>query len=81
MVDDEFLLEAVRRLCGAGERPNAEELRVHFGRVAAYGDVEAIADALAELESRGKLKRAPQAEWGDERGGVPKTRLRYVPAD
>jgi hypothetical protein len=81
VADDQSLLEAVRALVDAGECPNAEELRVHVGHVAVYGDVGTIADALAELESLGTLKRAPQAEWGDERGGLPKTRIRYVPAD
>jgi hypothetical protein len=80
--DEESLLEAIALVRKSGGLPpNAEDLLAHFSGVGTDYDVEGIADGLAELESLGRLKRAAQADWVDERAGVPKTRVRYRPAE
>ena len=78
MIDEDLLLDAVWEVNESGERALAGNVRLEIGKIAdGYFDVMDVADDLAELESRGKLKRAPAIEWNDS-GPTPKTRIRYV---
>jgi hypothetical protein len=68
-------------LCGKSTRlesaPALANVRLEIGKIAdGYFDVMDVADDLAELESRGKLKRAPTFDWGGV-GSMPKTRIAY----
>ena len=75
-----LLLGAVRVVNAAGEAANAENVRVQLGKIAddgRYFDVWVVADDLADLESRGKLKLAPAFDWGGSES-TPKARIAYV---
>ena len=75
-----LLLGAVRVVNAAGEAANAESVRVQLGEIAddgRYFDVWVVADDLADLESRGKLKLAPAFDWGGSES-TPKARIAYV---
>ena len=80
VIDEDQLLDAVRVVNGAGRPVHAENVRKYLGQFAAEGgyfEVSVVAADLEELESLGKLKRAPDIEWNDS-GPTPKTRVRYV---
>ena len=80
MIDEDELLKAVVRVIKAENPADAERTRVELGEIAddgRYFDVWVVGDDLAELESLGKLKRAPAYEWNDS-GPTPRTRIRYV---
>lgn len=75
-----LLLGAVRVVNAAGEAANAESVRIQLGEIAddgRYFDVWIVADDLADLESRGKLKLAPAFDWGGSES-TPKARIAYV---
>jgi hypothetical protein len=79
VIDEGLLLEAVRVVNEAGKRARAHKVRVELGKIAddgGYFDVMDVADNLAELESRGKLKRVPTFDWGGVES-MPKTRIAY----
>jgi hypothetical protein len=79
-IDEELLIEAVRALNEAKSVADAERVSSHLGPIAGDGrcfDVEIVADGLQELESRGKLKRAPEVAWNDS-DRTPRTRITYV---
>jgi hypothetical protein len=77
-IDEELLLDAVWEVNEAGKPAHADNVRDELGQIAddpGYFDVMVVADELAELESRGKLKRPSAIDWnGSER---PKTRIPY----
>ena len=80
MIVEGLLLGAVRVVNAAGKAAHAENVRVQLGEIAdggGYFDVWVVADDLAELESRGKLKLAPAFDWGS-RESTPKARIAYV---
>src|SRR5215207_1813410 len=80
VIDEALLLDAVRDVNEAGRPAHAESVRGALGKIAVdggYFDVMAVAADLAELESLGKLKRAPAFDW-DDSGPTPKTRIPYV---
>jgi hypothetical protein len=80
VIEEDLLLEAVRVVNEAGRPAHAENVRKYLGQLAesgGYFDVGIVAADLEELESRGKLKRAPAFEWNDT-GPTPKTRIPYV---
>ena len=80
VIDEDQLLDAVRVVNGAGRPVHAENVRKYLGQFADEGDyfeVSVVAADLEELESLGKLKRAPAIEWNDS-GPTPKTRIRYA---
>jgi hypothetical protein len=80
VIDEELLLDAVRVVDGAGRPAHAENVRKYLGQAADTGghfNVGVVAADLEELESLGKLKRAPAFEWNDS-GPPPNTRLPYV---
>ena len=80
MIDEDELLKAVVRVIKAENPANAECTRVELGEIAddgRYFDVWVVADDLAELESRGKLKLAPAFDWGASES-TPKARIAYV---
>jgi hypothetical protein len=55
-------------------------VRAELGDIAdegGYFDVWVVADDLAELESRGKLKLAPAFDWGGS-AATPKALIQYV---
>jgi hypothetical protein len=82
-IDDDLLIKAVRALNEAKSTAHAESVSKHLGPIAGDGDcfeVGVVADELEELESRGKLKRAPAVEWNDSEQ-TPKTRITYVLPD
>jgi hypothetical protein len=79
-IDEDLLLDAVWEVNEAGKRARANNVRHELGKIAddgGYLDVMVVADELAELESRGKLKRAPTFDWGGVES-MPKTRIVYV---
>jgi hypothetical protein len=75
VIDEDQLLDAVRVVNGAGRPVHAENVRKYLGEFA--DEVGVVAADLEELESLGKLTRAPAIEWNDS-GPTPKTRIRYV---
>jgi hypothetical protein len=78
LIDEDLLLDAVWEVNEAGKRALAGNVRLEIGKIAdGYFDVMDVADDLAELESRGKLKRAPTFDWGGVES-MPKTRIAYV---
>jgi hypothetical protein len=80
VIDEDQLLDAVRVVNEAGRPAHAENVRKYLGQVAdagRYFNVGVVAADLEELESLGKLKRAPAIEWNDS-GPTPKTRVHYV---
>jgi hypothetical protein len=80
VIGQDLLLEAVRDVSKAGNPAHAETVRVDLGKIAddgGYFDVRIVADDLKELESLGKLKRAPAFDW-DEGGPTSDTRIPYV---
>lgn len=79
-IDEDLLIEAVRVLNEAKSVAHAERVSSHLGPIAGDGrcfDVDIVADDLEELESQGKLKRAPAVAWND-RERTPRTRIAYV---
>jgi hypothetical protein len=79
VIDEGLLLEAVSIVNEAGKRARAHKVRLELGKIAddgGYFDVMDVADDLAELESLGKLKRAPTFDWGGVES-MPKTRIAY----
>jgi hypothetical protein len=79
---DDELLESVRAVCDAGKSAHAGNVRVELGDIpddGGYFDVMDVADDLAELESLGKLSRAPAGDW-DYSGPTPETRIAYRPS-
>ena len=80
MIDEDLLLDAVWEVNEAGKHARAGNVRHELGKIAddgGYFDVIDVADDLAELESLGKLKRAPAFDWGGVES-MPKTRIAYV---
>ena len=78
MIDEDQLLDAVWEVNESGKRARAGTVRLEIGKIAdGYFDVMDVADDLAELESRGKLKRAPTFDWGGVES-MPKTRIAYA---
>jgi hypothetical protein len=72
----------VRVVNAAGKAAHAESVRVQLGEIAddgGYFDVWVVADDLAELESRGKLKFAPAFDWGGSES-TPRARIEYRPS-
>jgi hypothetical protein len=68
-IDEDLLIEAVRVLNEAKSVAHAERVSSHLGPIAGDGrcfDVDIVADDLEDLESRGKLKRAPAVAWDSE---------------
>jgi hypothetical protein len=66
VIDEDQLLDAVRAVYDAGRSAHAVNVRVELGDIAddgRYFDVMDVADDLAELESLGKLSRAPAVDW------------------
>ena len=84
VIDEDQLLDAVRVVNGAGRPVHAENVRKYLGQFAdegSYFEVGVVAADLEELESLGKLERAPANEWNDS-GPTHKTRIRYaLPTD
>jgi hypothetical protein len=79
-IDEDLLIEAVRVLNEAKSVAHAERVSSHLGPIADDGrcfDVDIVADDLEELESQGKLKRAP-AVAGNDSERMPRTRVAYV---
>jgi hypothetical protein len=78
-IDEDLLLDAVWEVNEAGKRARANNVRHELGKTAdggRYFDVMVVADELVELESLGKLKRAPAFDWGGVES-MPKTRIAY----
>ena len=101
-IDDDDLLQAVRNLNAAKKPAHADhvlpELRritndVEYSKLNAYANIDAmdVADALADLEARGRLRRVEATEWAfeDPESGrleysdqpLPKNRIAYVEVD
>ena len=82
VIDEDELLESVRAVYDAGMSAHAINVRLELGDIAddgGYFDVMDVADDLADLESLGKLSRAPADDWsGDD--PPPKTRIPYRPS-
>ena len=82
VIDEDLLLNAVRKLSSAGKLARADTVRVELGAIADEGghwELATVADDLAELESLGKLERPAAFEW-EGIGPPPKTRIAYVVA-
>jgi len=77
VIDEDLLLTAVVRVIKAEKPAHAVNVRVELGETADDGGVMDVADDLAELESRGKLKRAPAFDWGGSES-TPKARIAYL---
>jgi len=80
VIDKDLLLSAVRALNAAGKLARADTVSIELGAIADDGghwDVITVADDLAELESVGKLERAPTFVW-EGIGPPPKTRIAYA---
>ncbi len=81
VIDQDVLLKAVVRVDKAEKPAHAGNVRVELGEIADdgdYFDVRVVSDDLEELESLGKLKRAPAVDW-DYSGPTPETRIPYRP--
>jgi hypothetical protein len=79
-IDEDLLLAAVGDVHQAGKPADAPSVSVALGPIAdagGYWDLTTVADDLAELESLGKLERAPAFQW-EGTGPPPKTRIAYV---
>jgi hypothetical protein len=79
LINEDGLLKAVVRINKAEKRARAANVRLELGQIADdgdYFDVMDVADDLAELESVGKLIRAPTFDWGGV-ASMPKTRIAY----
>jgi hypothetical protein len=79
VIDEDELLEAVVRVTNEGNPANAGNVRDALGQIAddgEYFDVMVVAVDLEELESLGKLERAPHIDWGGSEP-MPKTRIAY----
>jgi hypothetical protein len=82
-INEDLLIKAVRALKESKGIAHAESVSRHLGPVADDGccfDAGVVADDLEELESRGKLTRAPAANWNDSER-APKTRITYAVAN
>jgi S1-C subfamily serine protease len=82
VIDEGLLLGTVRVVNPARKAAHAENVRVQLGKIAddgRYFDVWVVADDLADLESRGKLKLAPAFAWGGSES-TPKARIQYRPS-
>ena len=82
VIDEDELLESVRAVYESGKSAHAVNVRVELGDIAddgGYFDVMDVADDLAELQSLGKLSRAPAGDW-DYSGPTPETRIAYRPS-
>ena len=82
VIDEDELLESVRAVYDAGKSAHAVNVRVELGDIAddgGYFDVMEVADDLAELESLGKLSRAPAVD-GSGSEPPPITRIPYRPS-
>jgi hypothetical protein len=82
VIDEDELLESVRAVYEAGKSAHAVNVRVELGDIAddgGYFDVMDVADDLAELQSLGKLSRAPAGDW-DYGAPTPETRIAYRPS-
>jgi hypothetical protein len=80
VIDEDELLDSVRVVNEAGNPADAGNVRAELGDIAdegGYFDLWVVADDLAELESRGKLKLAPAFDWGGSES-TPKARIAYV---
>jgi hypothetical protein len=80
VIDEDELLDSVRVVNEAGNPAHAGNVRAELGDIAdegGYFDVWVVADDLAELESRGKLKLAPAFDWGGSEA-TPKALIQYV---
>jgi hypothetical protein len=82
VIDEDELLESVRAVYEAGKSPHAVNVRIELGDIAdagGYFDVMDVADDLAQLESLGKLERAPAEDWGASEP-MPITLIPYRPS-
>jgi hypothetical protein len=82
VIDQDLLFKAARAVHEAGKSPHAVNVRVQLGKIAddgGYFDVMDVADDLEELESLGKLERAPAVGWSRTEP-TPKTLIRYRPS-
>ena len=82
VIDEDELLESVRAVYDAGRSAHGTNVRIELGDIAddgGYFDVMDVADDLAELESLGKLSRAPAGDW-DYSAPTPETRIAYRPS-
>ncbi len=82
VIDEDLLLKAARAVHEAGKSAHAVNVRVELGKIAddgGYFDVMVVADDLEELESLGKLERAPAVGWSRSEP-TPKTLIRYRPS-
>ena len=80
VIDEDLLLNAVRTLNAAGKLARADTVSIELGPLADDGgnwNLATVADDLAELESVGKLERAPTFVW-EGIGPPPKTRIAYA---
>jgi hypothetical protein len=65
--------------CGKSTRRQSLPTRFELGQLSddgGYFDIWVVANELAELESRGKLKLAPAFAWGGS-ASTPKARIQY----
>jgi len=79
VIDEDLLLKAVVRVIKAEKPAHAVNVRVELGEIADDGGVMDVADDLAELESLGKIERAPAVDWSGTEP-PPKTRIPYRPS-
>ena len=82
VIDEDLLLDAVWEVSEAGKRGRAGNVRDELGTIAddgRYFEVMVVADDLAELESLGKLSRAPAVDWSGSEP-PPITRIPYRPS-
>ena len=79
VIDEDLLLKAVVRVIKAEKPAHAVNVRVELGEIADDGGVMDVADDLEELESLGKLSRAPAVDWSGTEP-PPKTRIPYRPS-
>ena len=79
-IDEDRLIEAVRALNAVGRPARSDTVSIELGVIKDDGrhwNVAAVADDLAELESRRMLKRDPAFVWEDV-GSPPKALIAYV---
>jgi hypothetical protein len=82
-INEDLLIKAVRALKESKGTAQAESVSRHLGPIADDGccfDAGVVADGLEELESRGKLTRAPAVNWNDSER-APRTRITYAVAN